>query len=154
MPQSFVNEPPLQGGGCFYRSPRPPAAKRRLRPGLLERPLQGRNPNPSPFGLFGEKTRSLVPLGLSGRSDIPYCYPVLNHAKNLFESGLTYETRYSINEYRTWRLEPQVEEIAKDLLFLSKASGRWKYTHLVVGHMLTRRASEGVRRRRRESVLL
>ena len=83
MPQSFVNEPPLQGGGCFYRSPRPEAAKRRLRPGLLEGPLQGRNPNPSPFGLFGEKTRSLVPLGLSGRGRVTYldCYLVLNHAK-------------------------------------------------------------------------
>ena len=77
MPQSFVNKPPLQGGGCFYRSPRPPAAKRRLRPGLLERPLQGRNPNPSPFGLFGEKTRSLVPLGQAGRGRD--CYTNCGH---------------------------------------------------------------------------
>ena len=37
---------PYRAGAWLACIPRPEAAKRRLRPGLLERPLQGRNPNP------------------------------------------------------------------------------------------------------------
>ena len=74
MPQSFVNEPPLQGGGCFYRSPRPSGGEAPPPAWAVRTTPTGSKSKPIPLRALREKTRSLVPLSLPSRGAF-HCPP-------------------------------------------------------------------------------